>query len=251
MRLDKYLFEQKLSETRSKALHLIKTGNIWVNGKQIDKQSYTVKEGDRVEVKEGFRYVGRAGYKIEEVFRKLELDVRGLNVLDVGCSTGGFADFFLSRGAAKVAGVDIAKECVHERILRNPAFAFYGGMDARDAKAMKAALGEEEFDIISVDVSNLVLLDVLPGLKDFLKPGGLIAALFKPPYEAGKKVSSTIGLAIVSKELTALLKKDYELVGKVDSPLRGGAANRGTMEVFLVFRKSGHQATKSPGYKVK
>lgn len=104
---------------------------------------------------------------------------------------------------------------------------------------MKASLGEEEFDIISADVSNMVLKDVLPGLKDFLKPGGVIADLFKPPYEVGKKVSSTVGLAIVSKELTALLKNDYELIGKVDFPLRGGAGNRGTMEmeIFFVLRK--------------
>ncbi|MFA5362606.1 MAG: SAM-dependent methyltransferase [Candidatus Omnitrophota bacterium] len=54
-------------------------------------------------------------------------NVRGLNVLDVGCSTGGFADFFLSRGAAKVAGVDIAKECVHEKIMRNPRSFFAAG----------------------------------------------------------------------------------------------------------------------------
>ncbi|MDD2702793.1 MAG: S4 domain-containing protein [Candidatus Omnitrophica bacterium] len=237
MRLDKFLFERRFVETRSKALHLIKTGNVRVNGKAVNKQSYTVDEGDRVEVTEGFRYVGRAGYKIEEVFRKLQFDVGGSNILDVGCSTGGFADFFLSRGAAKVTGVDIAGECVHEKILRNPAFVFHGGMDARDTKAMKAVLGEEKFDIISVDVSNMVLKDVLPGLNDFLNSGGLIAALFKPPYEAGEKISSAVRLAIVSKELTTALKKDYELAGKIYSPLRGGAGNRGTMEMFFVLRK--------------
>ncbi len=243
MRLDKYLFEQKLAETRSKALHLIKTGNVRVNGKAVDKQSYAVKDGDRVEVKEGFRYVGRAGYKIEAVFQKLQLDVNGLHILDVGCSTGGFSDFFLRRGAAQVIGVDIAWKCVHEKILRDPAFVFHGGIDARDAGALKAALGAQQFDIITVDVSNVVLRDVLPGLKHFAKPGGLVVALFKPPYEVDNKISSTVGLAIVSKELIASLKKDYQFIEKVDSPLRGGAGNRGTMEAFLVLRLPGHPHT--------
>jgi 23S rRNA (cytidine1920-2'-O)/16S rRNA (cytidine1409-2'-O)-methyltransferase len=148
-----------------------------------------------------------------------------------------------------VTGVDIARDCVHEKIIGNNGFTFFGGLDVRDLKAMKAALGNTAFDIISVDVSNVALKDVLPGLKDFLKPGGILIALFKPPYEAGKKVSSKTGLAIVSKELAASLKKDYALVEKVDSPLKGGASNRGTMEVFLVLRKQGHKDTRTPRHK--
>jgi 23S rRNA (cytidine1920-2'-O)/16S rRNA (cytidine1409-2'-O)-methyltransferase len=167
----------------------------------------------------------------------MKFNIAGLKILDVGCSTGGFADFFLRSGAAAVTGIDIAKACVHEHVLRDPSFSFFGGLDARDTKAMKTALGKQEFDIIAVDVSTVALKDVLPGLKDFLSPGGIITALFKPPYETGKRVSSKAGLAVVSKELMESLGKEYELIGTIDSPLRGGAGNRGTMELFFVLRK--------------
>jgi predicted rRNA methylase YqxC with S4 and FtsJ domains len=48
MRLDKYLFEQKLAESRSKALHLIKTGKVFVNGREVNKQSCDIGDSDRV-----------------------------------------------------------------------------------------------------------------------------------------------------------------------------------------------------------
>ena len=95
MRLDKHLFSQGLASSRSKAVHLIKTGQIRVNGSICTKQSYNIKATDVVEAKAPFKYMSRAGYKMEATFTRHELNIKGLSILDIGCSTGGFSDFFL------------------------------------------------------------------------------------------------------------------------------------------------------------
>ncbi len=235
MRLDIYLVNKDLSETRSRAVHLIKTGNVLVNGSACLKQSYNVKLTDRVEVKAAFKYVSRAGYKIEAIFRKLGLAAEGKSILDVGCSTGGFSDFFLQQGAAKVIGLDVAKDIVDPRILAHPRFTFHGGVDACDLSALKASLHEEKFDIVSVDVSNVLLRQVLPVVSRFLKSDGIILALFKPPYEMGKMLGLQEEAGSLTHEFDIWLQERYEIMGKEISPLRGGAKNRGTMEIVYVL----------------
>ena len=84
MRLDKHLFSQGLASSRSKAVHLIKTGQIRVNGSICTKQSYNIKATDVVEAKAPFKYMSRAGYKMEATFTRHELNIKGLSILDIG-----------------------------------------------------------------------------------------------------------------------------------------------------------------------
>ncbi len=235
MRLDLYLVNNGLSKTRSRAAHLIKTGNVLVNGIVCPKQSYNVKLHDSVVIKDEFKYVSRAGYKIEAIFRNLALAAFGKSILDVGCSTGGFSDFFLQQGAAKVVGLDVARDIVDPLILAHPLFRFCGGVDARDAAALNGSLLDDKFDIISVDVSNVLLKEVLPKVSAFLKSDGLILALFKPPYEAGKRLGLQEEAHAITQEFDIWLEETYTILGKEISPLRGGTKNRGTMEVVYVL----------------
>jgi 23S rRNA (cytidine1920-2'-O)/16S rRNA (cytidine1409-2'-O)-methyltransferase len=235
MRLDLFLVNEGLSETRSRAVHLIKTGNVMVNGVDCQKQSYNVKLTDKVEIKAAFKYVSRAGYKIEAIFSKLSLTATEKSVLDVGCSTGGFSDFFLQQDAAKVVGLDVARDIVDPRIIAHPRFRFYGGVDACDLNALRCRLLEEKFDIISVDVSNVLLKEVLPVVSAFLRSDGLILALFKPPYEAGRMLGLQEEADALTREFDIWLEERYAIVGKEISPLRGGAKNRGTMEIVYVL----------------
>ncbi|MDM7935526.1 MAG: SAM-dependent methyltransferase [Methanothrix sp.] len=236
MRLDLYLAKGGLAESRSRAVHLIRTGKVRVNGKECRRQSRDVKAQDRVELLESFKYVSRAGYKIEAILRESGIDVRGRAVLDVGCSTGGFSDFFLQGGASRVVGVDLALQCVHPRILADPRFRFFGGVDSRVPDALSSCLGDEQFEIISVDVSRSPLEEVLPGLKRFLRSGGVIIALFKPPYETGRSLSSQVGSEEITEEFDSYASRDFEILRKYISPLRGGAKNRGTVEIFYILR---------------
>jgi 23S rRNA (cytidine1920-2'-O)/16S rRNA (cytidine1409-2'-O)-methyltransferase len=124
MRLDSALVERGLANTRSKAVHLIKSGDVRVNGEEVRRQSHEVRPDDVVEIGSGFRYVGRGGYKLEGLVRKAGLAIAGRTVLDVGCSTGGFTDFFLQHGAARVVAVDVAKDPLHPSLRSDPRVEF-------------------------------------------------------------------------------------------------------------------------------
>jgi predicted rRNA methylase YqxC with S4 and FtsJ domains len=132
----------------------------------------------------------------------------------VGCSTGGFSDFFLQQDAAKVVGLDLARDIVDPRILANVRFTFYGGTDACDIAVLSGCLGEEKFDIISVDVSNVLLKEILPIVGAFLKPDGLILALFKPPYETGRLLGILEEADALTREFDIWLEERYAIVGK-------------------------------------
>jgi len=53
------------------------------------------------------RFVGRGGFKLDPVLEAWKLPVSGKIFLDAGCSTGGFTDALLQRGATLVHAVDV------------------------------------------------------------------------------------------------------------------------------------------------
>ena len=52
-------------------------------------------------------YVSRGGLKLEGALQAFGIDPKGMVVMDVGASTGGFTDCVLQRGAKKVYAVDV------------------------------------------------------------------------------------------------------------------------------------------------
>ena len=236
VRLDSYLVERGLASTRSKAVHLIRTGKVTVNGEVAARRSREVGDRDRVELLSGFDYVGRGGYKLEGFARGVGLECAGRRVLDVGCSTGGFADFFLQNGAASVVAIDVASDVIDRGLLADPRLTFVGGLDARDADALRARIGDTAFDIISIDVTNVPLGDVLPGLARLLAPGGLIVALFKPPYEGGRGRVDAARAEALAARFEASVAGSFEVVARELSQLRGGTKGTGTSEVFYLLR---------------
>lgn len=237
MRLDKHLLEKKLAETRSKAVHLIKTGNVLVNEKLITKQAYKIKPADRVRLLSRFAYVSRGGYKIEKILKEIRLNCAGKRVLDVGCSTGGFSDVFLQKNAAKVVAVDIAKDVLHPSLQKHPRLRFFGGTDATKQEALKKALGPEKFNIISIDLSNVPLQAVLSKLSPFLEQKGMILALFKPQYQGGRGVVSSEKTRELMKRFEQTLRGSFKIIGVKPSPIRGGSKSKGNQEFIYILQK--------------
>ena len=236
MRLDQYLVEQKLVKTRSKAVHLIKTGNILVNKTPISKQSYNVNDSDIIKIKSEFRYVSRAGYKIEDFFKKMNLCCKDKTILDVGCSTGGFSDYFLQNNVKNIVAIDIAKDIIYKTLLKDPRLKYIEEVDATDKNSLKKSLSGKKFDIISIDVTNTLVEDVLKNMLDYLKKDGLICALFKPHYEGGKGIVSEEKIELMSKDFEKWVKKLYKIEGKEFSPLRGGSKSKGNKELFYLLK---------------
>ena len=78
-----------------------------------------------------YPWVSRGGVKLAAALDVFSIDPAGRKALDVGASTGGFADVLLARGAAHVTCVDVGCGQLHERIARDTRVAALEKFDAR------------------------------------------------------------------------------------------------------------------------
>ncbi|MDC7234369.1 MAG: TlyA family RNA methyltransferase [Spirochaetales bacterium] len=67
------------------------------------------------------KYVSRGGLKLEKVLDHWALPVKGKRILDAGCSTGGFTDCLLQKGALSVYAVDVGFNQLDYSLRINPA----------------------------------------------------------------------------------------------------------------------------------
>src|SRR4051812_29686629 len=106
-RLDVEMHSRHICRSRSSALDLIRRGKVTVNGKIILKPSLEVSSVDEISLDKSERFVSRAGEKLAQALTSFDIDPKGLTVLDIGSSTGGFTDCLLKNGAAKVIAIDV------------------------------------------------------------------------------------------------------------------------------------------------
>ena len=106
-RIDLFLVEHGLAESREQAKRLILAGAVAVNGNTRIKPGQRVPPDAKILVQEPQRYVSRGGLKLEKALSLFEVDVQNKVALDVGASTGGFTDCLLQHGAKFVYAVDV------------------------------------------------------------------------------------------------------------------------------------------------
>jgi 23S rRNA (cytidine1920-2'-O)/16S rRNA (cytidine1409-2'-O)-methyltransferase len=179
MRLDCFLQESGLAQSRTKAQQLIKEGNITVNGKVVDKASFDVDATMRVEVADVVQYVSRAAYKLKGFLPVTGWDIRGLDSLDIGSSTGGFTQVLLEEGIRSVTCVDVGSGQLHASLRNDKRVKLYEHCDIR------TFMSENRFDIITCDVSFIPLERILEAMDRFADR--YIIILFKPQFQVGRE----------------------------------------------------------------
>ena len=107
VRLDVLLVSRGLQESRQKAQATIMSGQVYVDGRRVDKPGTAVPASADIEVRGGLRYVSRGGLKLEKAMALWPISLEGKVCMDVGASTGGFTDCMLQNGAAKVYAIDV------------------------------------------------------------------------------------------------------------------------------------------------
>ncbi|SFV90032.1 RNA binding methyltransferase FtsJ like [hydrothermal vent metagenome] len=181
MRLDKYLVEEGYFESRNRALEAIKAGQVKVNAKAA-KPSLKVDADTSVEVDDAKFYVSRAARKLEAFLAEHTVAIKGKKVLDIGSSTGGFAQIVLEHGAASLACVDVGRDQLHISIRSDERVAVHEATDIRDFKA------SEDFEVITCDVSFISVMHILSDIDRLAQEGTDIVILYKPQFEVGKEV---------------------------------------------------------------
>jgi 23S rRNA (cytidine1920-2'-O)/16S rRNA (cytidine1409-2'-O)-methyltransferase len=190
MRIDVALVLKGFVDSRGKAKTLIDMGLVKIKGIIVTKSSLLVEEdqlGD-IEVLSNTlnQFVSRAGLKLERALNDVKLDVKSLNVLDIGQSTGGFTDCLLQRGAAQVVGVDVGNSQLHEKLKENPLCITIEGVNARNLKTESENFEDLKpgfFDLVVMDVSFISSAHIVPEICHFMKSGGHYLLLVKPQFE--------------------------------------------------------------------
>lgn len=180
-RLDNAMVESGMVHSRSQASSFIKLGKVLVNDQAIKKAGYMVKPQDKIVLTAPAQYVSRAGLKLESVAKDLDLSFTDKVVLDIGSSTGGFTDYALKNGAAKVFAVDVGTNQLHPSLHAHEKIVLNEKTDIRHFLFNK---NDPLPDIILIDVSFISLREILPHVKDNLTgPNTIIVAMVKPQFE--------------------------------------------------------------------
>jgi 23S rRNA (cytidine1920-2'-O)/16S rRNA (cytidine1409-2'-O)-methyltransferase len=233
-RADRVLVARGLFESRARAQTAIAAGLVSADGKQIAKPSETIAADARIEAREAYEWVSRAGLKLEAALDAAGLDVTGLEAIDVGSSTGGFTQVLLARGAARVHAVDVGRDQLHARLRADPRVVSLEATDIRDV----AAGTLPPAGIVTIDVSFISLEQVLPAALAHAAPGARLVALVKPQFEVGRDKLSKGGIvkdAAARAEAVARIEARLEELGwrvghRLSSPILGGDGN----EEFLL-----------------
>lgn len=108
IRLDQYLCQNGLVQSRERAKALIMSGIVFVNEQKVDKAGEMIAPDAKVEVRgHDIGYVSRGGLKLEKAMQVFPMRPDGKVCMDIGASTGGFTDCMLQNGAVKVYAVDV------------------------------------------------------------------------------------------------------------------------------------------------
>lgn len=179
-RLDIHLVEHGFFASREQAQRAIMAGEVRVGEAVVDKASVKVEGDAAVSVQAPSPYVGRGGVKLEGALHHFEIAVAGLTALDIGASTGGFADCLLQQGAKKVYAIDVGHGQLAWKIRSDPRVIVREKLNAR---FLSRANVPEPIDLCVIDVSFISLTLILPNAFELVTPNGMILALIKPQFE--------------------------------------------------------------------
>jgi 23S rRNA (cytidine1920-2'-O)/16S rRNA (cytidine1409-2'-O)-methyltransferase len=244
-RLDQTLVERGLCESREKARRAIMAGQVTINQQPARKPSDRVRPGDTLTLDAGEKYVSRGGLKLEHALTYFRLNPTGLTAIDLGASTGGFTDCLLQHGAARVYAVDVGHGQLAWKLRQDPRVVVMEKTNARELTPARFPPPFAPADLISIDCSFISLTKILPAASELLQPAGVILALIKPQFEAGKAeadkgkgvISDPAIHARVLGEVEEFVRGQLPLTwrGFTESPLLGPAGNK---EFFALIEKT-------------
>ena len=227
-RLDVLLVERGVFESREKAKTAIMAGEITVDGQVFDKPGMSVaEEADIVHRGDKCPYVS--------------LD--GAICMDIGASTGGFTDCMLQNGASKVYSIDVGYGQLDYRLRTDPRVVNIEKCNFRNFEDNpENSIVVDDIDFTSIDVSFISLKLIFPKCAEFLNDGGMVCALIKPQFEAGREQVGKNGIVkdpkvhmeVISNVIEYAKASGLTFGGLDFSPVQGA---KGNIEYLLLLNK--------------
>lgn len=238
-RLDLELVRRGLAASRERAQAEIRSGNVLVDERVVDKPGQRVEAAAAVRLREApLRYVSRGGLKLEAALDRFGVDPAGRTCADFGASTGGFTDCLLQRGAARVLAIDVGYGQLAWSLRQDPRVRVMERTNARHLTSLPEAV-----NLVVGDLSFISLRLILPAVGAVLPAGGEAVVLVKPQFEVGRAHLGKGGLVRDEGARVAALREvagaaeaeGFEALGEMESPIAG--ARSGNREWLLHLRR--------------
>lgn len=240
IRLDQYLVQHGLIQSRERAKAMIMSGVVFVNEQKVDKAGEMIKEDAKVEVRgHDIGYVSRGGLKLEKAMSHFDLTLAGKVCMDVGASTGGFTDCMLQNGAVKVYSVDVGHGQLDWKLRNDERVTCMEKTNIRYVVPEDIA---EPPAFVSIDVSFISLTKVLLPVRNLMTADGEIVCLIKPQFEAGREKVGKKGVVRDPKVHEEVIHKVIDYAAEIGlesrnlefSPIKGPEGN---IEYLLQLKK--------------
>jgi len=238
-RADKLVLSRGLAARREKAQALIMAGLVSAGGRRVEKPGELLDTEVPLAVEEGIPYVSRGGLKLAEALEAFTVQVAGKVAADLGASTGGFTDCLLQRGVRLVYAVDVSTSQLDWRLRRDPRVVPL----EKNARYLGAEDFPERPEIVTMDLSFISVLKVLPAVRQFLADGDVLC-LLKPQFEVGKGQVGKQGVVrnpeqheeVLDRLLEGARELGFGVSGLYGCQVRGQKGNR---EFFVHWRLTG------------
>ncbi len=230
-RADKLVFEAGLAESRQRAQALILAGQIVAGDHVVRKPGDLIFADAALRIKgEPMPYVSRGGLKLAHALDHFAIDVRELDALDVGASTGGFTDCLLQRGVRRVCAVDVGTNQLAWKLRQDVRVT---SMEQVNARSLVPSDLPFVGQMVVCDVSFISLTLVMPALVACAAPGAPLVMLVKPQFEVGRDGIEKGGVvrdpvlrqSAVARCVATAESLSCQVVGVVESPITGPAGN--------------------------
>lgn len=172
-----HILKDLYPEIEEKKLYAhIMCGEVICNGGRIRNPKEKFNINSDIVIK-GMKYVSRGGFKLESGLDNFNYNVEGMIVIDAGCSTGGFTDCLLQRGATKVYAIDVGSNQLAWSLVNHP-------------------------DVVAMEKTNIMSIETLDP-----KPHFAVADLsFRSVASPAKKLFDLIS----GDEILVLVKPQFE-----------------------------------------
>ncbi len=248
IRLDQYLVDNGLVQSRERAKALIMAGVVFVDEQKVDKAGEKINTDAKVEVRgKDIGYVSRGGLKLEKAMQSFPITPNGKVCMDIGASTGGFTDCMLQNGAKKVYAVDVGYGQLawslrtDERVIN---------MERTNIRHVEREMLDDTIEFFSVDVSFISLKHIFPVAQRITTESAVGVCLVKPQFEAGKEKVGKHGVVrepathreVILNAMVFATENGFTVKGIDFSPVKGPEGN---IEYLMYVEKSADPHTLS------
>lgn len=235
IRLDELLVEQGVFPDAGTVLRAVLAHEVKVDDVYVTSAAVKVAPDAEIVVRGRKQFVSRGGHKLQGALDAFGQDVRGLNCIDVGSSTGGFTDCLLQAGAAHVACVDVNYGQLAWKIRTDERVSVF---ERTNIKLADPGELDAPFDLIVCDVSFIGLAVLAPAFARLSRPAtedasaSVFLGLVKPQFESrhdetdhGVVRDEAVRARTVEEVRCALEREGFEVTGTIESPIKGAEGN--------------------------